>query len=117
MAGPGFVRRAMVYLGLVDDDYEDYEVYEDAPPSATRAGKRSYGAPEATEVSSGQSSIRTIPREETGGGIAVTPRPSVVRPISQTSAKVHVVAPTRFPDAQEIGDRFKASQPVIVNLQ
>lgn len=116
MAGPGFVRRAMVYLGLVDDDYEDYEVYDDVPVSPARP-TRNYNAPEATEVSGGQSSIRTIPREETGGGIAVTPRPSVVRPIVPTSAKVHVVAPTRFPDAQEIGDRFKANQPVIVNLQ
>jgi cell division inhibitor SepF len=30
---------------------------------------------------------------------------------------VHVVAPTGFNDAQEIGDKLKASQPVIVNLQ
>ncbi len=117
MAGPGFVRRAMVYLGLVDDDYEDYEVYDDAPAPAPARPTRAY-APEVSEVSGGQSSIRTIPREDTGGGgIAVTPRPSVVRPISPTSAKVHVVAPNRFPDAQEIGDRFKANQPVIVNLQ
>jgi cell division inhibitor SepF len=33
------------------------------------------------------------------------------------SAKVHVVAPTKFSDAQEIGDRFKDGQPTIVNLQ
>ena len=33
------------------------------------------------------------------------------------SAKVHVVAPAKFADAQEIGDRFKNGQPVIVNLQ
>jgi cell division inhibitor SepF len=33
------------------------------------------------------------------------------------NAKVHVVAPGRFGDAQEIGDRFKNGQPVIVNLQ
>jgi cell division inhibitor SepF len=105
----------MVYLGLVDDDYEDYEVYDDVPAAPVRP-TRAY-ASEGTEVSGGQSSIRTIPREETGTGVAVTPRPSVVRPISPTSAKVHVVAPTRFPDAQEIGDRFKANQPVIVNLQ
>jgi cell division inhibitor SepF len=41
-----------------------------------------------------------------------------VRPITPMhGAKVHVVAPTRFADAQEIGDRFKNGQPVIVNLQ
>ena len=33
------------------------------------------------------------------------------------SARVHVVAPATFNDAQEIGDKLKVSQPVIVNLQ
>ena len=33
------------------------------------------------------------------------------------SAKVHVVAPGGFNDAQEIGDKLKSSLPVIVNLQ
>jgi cell division inhibitor SepF len=55
-----------------------------------------------------------------GGGSAVTlqPRPSVVRPFTQPqAAKVHVVVPVGFNDAQEIGDKLKANQPVIVNLQ
>jgi cell division inhibitor SepF len=30
---------------------------------------------------------------------------------------VHLVAPNGFNDAQEIGDKLKANQPVIVNLQ
>ena len=29
-----FFRRAMVYLGLVDDDYDDYEPYDDSQPVA-----------------------------------------------------------------------------------
>ena len=45
------------------------------------------------------------------------PRPAVVRPIQPVqNAKVHVMEPSSFGDAQEIGDRLKASQPVIVNL-
>jgi cell division inhibitor SepF len=45
-------------------------------------------------------------------------RPSVVRPFTQPqAAKVHVVVPVGFNDAQEIGDKLKANQPVIVNLQ
>lgn len=32
-------------------------------------------------------------------------------------AKPHVVAPSSFGDAQEVADRFKSNQPVIVNLQ
>ena len=46
------------------------------------------------------------------------PRPSVVRTIGPTTAaRVHVVEPQGFNDAQEVGDRLKANQPVILNLQ
>jgi cell division inhibitor SepF len=33
------------------------------------------------------------------------------------TAKVHIVAPERFADAQEIANRFMDNQPVIVNMQ
>lgn len=52
------------------------------------------------------------------GAVTVQPRPSVVRPFTQPqAAKVHVTVPVGFNDAQEIGDKLKANQPVIVNLQ
>jgi cell division inhibitor SepF len=52
------------------------------------------------------------------GAVTVQPRPSVVRPFTQPqAAKVHVVVPVGFNDAQEIGDKLKDNQPVIVNLQ
>ena len=40
-----------------------------------------------------------------------------IRPMPATSARVHVVEPHGFNDAQEVGDRLKADQPVIINLQ
>jgi cell division inhibitor SepF len=53
-----------------------------------------------------------------GGGVTVQQRPSVVRPFTQPqAAKVHVVVPVGFNDAQEIGDKLKVNQPVIVNLR
>jgi cell division inhibitor SepF len=115
----GMVRRAMVYLGLVDDDYEEYEGYEEPQPQ--RAGApRAYAADPGDPAGGG--GVRTLSREtreEPAGGGAVIPRPAVVRPITPSvqNAKVHVVAPQKFGDAQEIGDRFKNGQPVIVNLQ
>ena len=36
---------------------------------------------------------------------------------SVAPAKVHVVEPKAFNDAQEIGDRLRSATPVIVNLQ
>jgi cell division inhibitor SepF len=115
----GIVRKAMVYLGLTDDEYEDLESYDESGSSPPR---RSPEPVEATSTNnSGQmSAVRPLSRDagEGSNGVTVTPRPAIVRPITPVqSAKVHVVAPANFADAQEIGDRFKSGQPVIVNLQ
>jgi cell division inhibitor SepF len=110
----------MVYLGLVDDDYEDFEPYDEGPAPAPGPARQAAGQHRAYPPDdSGISSIRTIPREpDYQSGVTVQPRSAVVRPIQPVqNAKPHVVHPGSFPDAQEIGDRLKASQPVIVNLQ
>ena len=49
------------------------------------------------------------------GGLALNL--GAVRPIPVSAAKPQVVIPADFNDAQQLGDRFKASQPVIINLQ
>lgn len=118
------LHRTMVYLGLVDDDYDDYEPYDDQQPVApARPAVRQHAAVDSGPEPTGPgSSIRTIssaaapqPVEQYGGVSNV--RPAVVRAIQPVqNAKPHVVAPGAFRDAQEIGDRLKASQPVIVNL-
>jgi cell division inhibitor SepF len=73
-----------------------------------------YGASEPTPAP--PPAPRAAPREEPS--VVSTPRPSVVRTIGPTTAaRVHVVEPQGFNDAQEVGDRLKANQPVILNLQ
>jgi cell division inhibitor SepF len=91
-------RRAMVYLGLVDEP-EDDDV-----GMASRAPDPAPGP-----------NVRPLSRDD---GPAA-PRPTVVRtmPSASTAARVHVVEPRGFNDAQEVGDRLKANQPVILNLQ
>ena len=115
---PGAFRRVMVYLGLVDDDYEEYDnTYEDPQPAAPARQVRSvYGPESSSDMTAG---VRTLPREpDPMSGVSIQPRSAVVRPIQPTQAtKVHVVAPTSFDDAKEIGDRLKENQPVILNLQ
>ena len=49
--------------------------------------------------------------------IAPTPRASAVKPIPMPATRVHVMDPKGFNDAQEVGDRLKNGQPVILNLQ
>jgi cell division inhibitor SepF len=108
-----FLRRAMVQLGLVDDDEydDDYGVYDD--PHAMAAPRRQIETPEAMSPQ-----VRPLPRDFDGGGVTLQQtRPAVVRPVPVQSTRVHVVQPSGFADAQEIGERLKTSQPVIVNLQ
>ncbi len=117
----GIWRRTMVYLGLVDDEeYDEYEAYEEPPPAPAAqprpTPRRSAVAEPAFEPEPPSGGVRTLPREPESG--VTIQRPAVVRPISASQhPKVHVVAPGGFNDAQEIGDKLKANQPVIVNLQ
>lgn len=60
------------------------------------------------------------PPPEAGGAPPAPPEPKQPRPVVRpvpANAKPHVVTPGHFNNAQEIADRFKTSQPVIVNLQ
>jgi cell division inhibitor SepF len=118
---PGFMHKAMVYLGLTDDDYDDFEPYDEPQAAPMRQGPSQMQSRAYPPEPESMSSIRTIPRDQPEygtAGVTVQPRSAVVRPIQPVqNAKPHVVHPSAFPDAQEIGDRLKASQPVILNLQ
>ncbi len=127
------LHRAMVYLGLADDEFDEYDPQFDAeeplyqndyqqppayqtPPPPPRATRAQPQQPVVDITDSAISSVRTLPREERSA--TITPRPAVVRPIIATaSSKVHVVEPGNFAEAQEIGDRLRANQPVIVTMQ
>lgn len=111
----GRFQKAMSFLGLADDDYDDFEPYDEPIPSGQVPTRRT-AEPEPIG-----GSIRTLgPREE-----AVTPLPQgviprpVVRPVSapKGSNKVHVVMVNDFKDAEEIGAHAKDGDFVIVNLQ
>jgi len=135
---PSILKKTMVYLGLVDDDYDDYDDYDDrsprgftSPTPVSRVDPRgSADQPEdrpiaATPTPSAR--IRTLPRDPASPAAGATSAPPMavrpagtpsVRPMPFTdTAKVHVVAPSRFGDAKEIADVLKGNRPVIVNLQ
>jgi cell division inhibitor SepF len=137
-------RRAMVYLGLQDDDEfgwdADYDEYDDDASSApARERERAHARAQPRDVSevrplhssprSGEplhdavqpppmppnesGLVRPVPRDEPSS--LVTTRPPVLR--QQASSPVHVVEPSGFNDAQELGDRLKANQAVVLNLR
>lgn len=138
-------RKAMVYLGLGEDaEYDEYgREYGDEPDRGARERPPVRQAASPTPSSypdepSGIGAVRPIssrgpePREAdlgrtvAPGGATVgaagngthRPRPQVVRPVAVTpNAKPFVVMPTSFNEAQDVADRYKGSQPVIMNLQ
>lgn len=137
-------KKAMDYLGLGPDDaYDDY----DLPPEPEMRPTRARVTRETEAVRSPRPlpgdfesdvTVRAVPArptfptrdgEPTGrrplpatDDSSVQPRPITpprvtVRPVGPASADPHTVRPRRFDSAQEIADKFKEGQPVIVNLE
>ena len=107
------------YEDEYDDDIDDVveEPVVRATPArpSSRAAVRSVPAPRQSEDwEEGDGGVRVI------GSPTPAPEPEaprgVVRPLP-TSAKPSVVSPSGFNDVQQVADRFKRDQPVIINLQ
>src|SRR4051794_16535713 len=127
--------KTMVWLGLVDDDEyyaeeNDYYADEYGDPMPARGASPSRGASTATATAPAppaaeQSQLTVIrsrrdreePAAPPAAAPAPAPRPSAVKPVPMPATRVHVMEPKGFNDAQEVGDRLKAGQPVILNLQ
>ncbi len=122
-------RTAMVWLGLVDDEeYHEHdeqyyldEEYDEAPAGITAASSstRVAAPPRVTPVESSPVTVfrGRHGRDDADAAVAAPPRPTAVRAIPMPTTRVHVMDPRGFNDAQEVGDRLKNGQPVILNLQ
>jgi cell division inhibitor SepF len=116
---PGTGKKVLMWLGLADaEEYDEYEPYEEMPvPQAAVARRGNEVAEPAPQTSP---AVRTLPRDgQEPGPInlrAAPPTPLRPLPNPGPTPKVHVASPTEFADAQEIADRFRTGQPVIVNL-
>jgi cell division inhibitor SepF len=125
----GFMQRVKVMLGLADDydEYED-EYYEDE----AAAGDEAYAEPrQAPPYQSpyGQepASVRRLTREPdlVRAREAAPVRPPMAAPMPAAGqqgaapapqVRIHTVEPRSYSEAQSIADKFKAGQPVILNL-
>lgn len=123
----GGLKKLWVFLGLQDDgEYDDYTGY-DAPerdagysepmPSSMTVAPAPRDADVAREGvrRTEAPAVRTIPKTE--HPTVVAQRPAVIRTVVNNGSRVHVVEPTGFNDAQQVGDRLKNSQPVIINMR
>ena len=121
---PSLLKKTMVYLGLVDDEYDDYEDdYEDrGSRGVTAVARLETRTPEAVEpevrpVPAQSGRIRPLPRENGSGTPTLRPQAVPVPRPAGSDSTPKVVAPSRFGDAKEIADCLKSNRPVIVNLQ
>jgi cell division inhibitor SepF len=101
--------RTLVYFGIAEDeewDEDGYVTNEQLEETYRRRDRpnvrRLPSAPESDDWTSEEA-----PRRQSRLRSVDVPAP----------AKVHLVVPRSFNDAQQIADRFKASIPVILNLQ
>lgn len=133
-----FWKGTMEWLGLGPDDaYDDYE-YDDeyAEPEPAPRRQRRQADPEPRRSSRGddhsEGVVRTMPSRPTfpsrdfdpsqarrdRDDSAVHPRPQRQQPQrSATPAEPAAVSPRRFDQAQELADKYKEGQPVIMNLE
>lgn len=103
----GAFKKSLVWLGLVEPE-DDEELADVAEPAGRSPADR---AP-----------IRRVREDDVygrrQGGRLEEPTEAVIHPIpSAATGKVHLIEPSGFNDAEEIGEKFKADIPVIVNLQ
>ncbi len=99
-------RKTLTYFGFGEEDYEDYDKEEEedeldmAPPTVRKIIRY----PDLDRIER----VERIRRNQSDHARNMTIAPQ---------AKVHIVEPASFNDAQEIADKFKANIPVIINLQ
>lgn len=127
-------RKTMYHLGLApDEEYDDYDdadydergYEEPAPRRESQLTRRSHAAVQPAPMRAEQTSIGAVRpiRATESSEPSIVPEPAphrspVVRPVPvSANAKPHAMAPVTFNDAQELADKLKGSQPVIMNLQ
>jgi cell division inhibitor SepF len=126
-----FMRKAAVYLGLVEDGDEQYEEYDEyEAPAPMPAGRRPAAMHEtAIDVDHGRRSFdRHDVRERAAAGsypasrgsaapaMAPMPTPSRLGWGEPGSIRVTTLHPRTYNEARAIGEHFREGTPVIMNL-
>ena len=137
-------QKAMVWLGLTDaeEDEDHYDEYEDVSSRKARHYRPEASMPRSPKVQvyqtppeqgrEGRDNIRHLADERQGTRVVTDdhdsprsdsiesrvrdPKVGFVKPVPAEKPKLHLSQPHRFSDVQEIGDRFKERQLVLVDL-
>lgn len=140
-------KRTMDYLGLGPDDaYDDYDGYDEPePPRQSRAPREADTRSQRGWEPEPEPTVRTVsarpsfpskdfdasPSRRSGqqsanrnddSGVQIRPSQSqqsqpALRSVQGGTMEPSTVRPRRFDQAQEVADKFKDGQPVIMNLE
>ena len=129
-------KRTMDYLGLGPDDAYDDDIIEDDYEPAPRGKRPPEPDPRSTRSEpAGDAVVRTLPSRPTfpsrdfdpsqarrntqsdDSGVNPRPKQTSGRNTGGGSVEPTTVRPRRFDQAQEVADRFKEGNPVIMNLE
>ena len=114
----GALRKMGVYLGLVEDDpeqYEEYDEYDDYEPQPRREA-----APERAERAEHTRTLQPVrddrSHQPAAAAAVAAPRavPRAVEPVD--SYKITTLHPRNYNDARTVGEYFRDGTPVIMNL-
>jgi cell division inhibitor SepF len=117
-------RKTLVYLGLVEEAEEHEEPdprtgSEEAEPSRPRTSRapsrRERAAPrEATSPATRR--VRPLRAADEQAEEAPAPRDTHVRAVPDGPVRVAIIRPSDFEEAERVGERYRAGQPVLLDL-
>lgn len=102
MANP--LRKTMVYLGLADEEFDEYSPAQGAPVQAM---------PQQHQQAATQS--RTQPQSQRAPVTPLKRSTRAVAPVAEMN-EILTVHPRQYKDAQVIAEHFREGIPVIINL-
>lgn len=107
----GAMRKAMVYLGLVeDDDRYDYDGYDD------EGYQPEHDARHASHSSRSVSSLGSAGGDRSGSVATMPDRRPAAAHGSRAFDRITTIHPRTYNEAKQIGESFRESTPVIMNL-
>lgn len=96
----GIWRKTLVYLGLVEEeDYDEYAYDELEMDEAHPRRRARHGGSSDSQQGQRDAVVRAMPAT------------------ASAAARFHLVHPSSFNDAQEVGDKFREGHSVLMNLQ
>jgi cell division inhibitor SepF len=116
-----------VYLGLVEDDSERYDRYEEYDVAEDYADEQETVARPGRSLRDADDTAAFRPREQavarrgatalgTEGALATVARPMTDASSASTLERITTIHPRSYNDAKQIGESFRGGTPVIMNL-